>query len=109
LPAPSPGRLGEHRREGGDVRSPSRIGAAARGKKSGKSSGLLLGAVMMLVHIGQIEEAAEVHNAWLRTRKTAFIPTTFTRKASVKKKSARKSLPKQWSIVLEKTTAVQGR
>lgn len=30
-------------------------------------SGLLLGAVMMLVHIGQIDVAARVHNAWLRT------------------------------------------
>lgn len=30
-------------------------------------SGLLLGSVMMLVHIGQPEIAANVHNAWLRT------------------------------------------
>jgi isocitrate dehydrogenase len=30
-------------------------------------SGLLLGAVMMLVHVGLTEEAARVHNAWLRT------------------------------------------
>src|SRR5438105_2615506 len=30
-------------------------------------SGLLLGAVMMLVHIGQPEIAARVHNGWLRT------------------------------------------
>lgn len=30
-------------------------------------SGLLLGAVMMLVHIGQGEVAGRVHNAWLRT------------------------------------------
>src|SRR6266498_3461645 len=30
-------------------------------------SGLLLGAVLMLVHINQPEEAALVHNAWLRT------------------------------------------
>ena len=30
-------------------------------------SGLLLAAVMMLVHIGQPEVAARVHNAWLRT------------------------------------------
>lgn len=30
-------------------------------------SGLLLGSVMMLVHIGQPEIAAKVHNAWLRT------------------------------------------
>jgi len=30
-------------------------------------SGLLLGAVMMLVHINQTEAATRVHNAWLRT------------------------------------------
>ena len=30
-------------------------------------SGLLMGAVMMLVHIGQLEVAERVHNAWLRT------------------------------------------
>jgi isocitrate dehydrogenase len=30
-------------------------------------SGLLLGSVLMLVHIGQPEAAARVHNAWLRT------------------------------------------
>ncbi len=30
-------------------------------------SGLLLGAVMMLVHIGQDEVAQRVHNAWLKT------------------------------------------
>lgn len=30
-------------------------------------SGLLLGAVMMLVHIGQGDVAAKIHNAWLKT------------------------------------------
>ena len=30
-------------------------------------SGLLLGAVMMLVHIGQSDVATRLHNAWLRT------------------------------------------
>src|SRR5205814_8896440 len=30
-------------------------------------SGLLLGSVMMLVHIGQPDIAAKVHNGWLRT------------------------------------------
>ncbi len=30
-------------------------------------SGLILGAVMMLVHIGQGDAASKVHNAWLRT------------------------------------------
>lgn len=30
-------------------------------------SGLLLGAIMMLVHIGQTDAAALIHNAWLKT------------------------------------------
>jgi isocitrate dehydrogenase len=44
-------------------------GSAPRraGQNLANPSGLLLGAVMMLVHIGQIKEATEVHNAWLRT------------------------------------------
>lgn len=44
-------------------------GSAPRraGQNLANPSGLLLGAVMMLVHIGQIKEAADVHNAWLRT------------------------------------------
>jgi isocitrate dehydrogenase len=37
------------------------------GKNVANPSGLLLGAVMMLVHIGQPEEAEAVHNAWLKT------------------------------------------
>jgi isocitrate dehydrogenase len=44
-------------------------GSAPRraGQNLANPSGLLLGAVMMLVHIGQPEAAARVHNAWLRT------------------------------------------
>ncbi|MCA3727232.1 MAG: NADP-dependent isocitrate dehydrogenase, partial [Phenylobacterium sp.] len=44
-------------------------GSAPRraGKNSANPSGLLLAGVMMLVHIGQPEAAARVHNAWLRT------------------------------------------
>ena len=37
------------------------------GKGIANPSGLLLAAVMMLVHIGQPAVAAKVHNAWLRT------------------------------------------
>lgn len=37
------------------------------GRDVANPSGLLLGAVMMLVHIGQGEVAERVHNAWLRT------------------------------------------
>ena len=44
-------------------------GSAPRraGQNLANPSGLLLGAVMMLVHIGLTDEAARVHNAWLRT------------------------------------------
>ena len=37
------------------------------GQDMANPSGLLLGAVMMLVHIRQAEVAARIHNAWLRT------------------------------------------
>ena len=45
------------------------LGSAPRraGKNLANPSGLLLGAVMMLVHINQTEAAERVHNAWLRT------------------------------------------
>jgi isocitrate dehydrogenase len=44
-------------------------GSAPRraGQNLANPSGLLLGAVMMLVHIGQTSAAERVHNAWLRT------------------------------------------
>jgi isocitrate dehydrogenase len=37
------------------------------GQDIANPSGLLLGAVMMLVHIGQHDTATKIHNAWLRT------------------------------------------
>jgi isocitrate dehydrogenase len=37
------------------------------GKGLANPSGLLLGAVMMLVHIGQAKIAERIHNAWMRT------------------------------------------
>ncbi len=37
------------------------------GQHVANPSGLMLGAVMMLVHIGQPEVAQRIHNAWLRT------------------------------------------
>ena len=44
-------------------------GSAPRraGQNLANPSGLLLGAIMMLVHIGQTDAAERVHNAWLRT------------------------------------------
>jgi isocitrate dehydrogenase len=37
------------------------------GQGIGNPSGLLLGAIQMLVHIGQGDVAAKIHNAWLKT------------------------------------------
>ncbi|MEB1807796.1 MAG: NADP-dependent isocitrate dehydrogenase [Bacillaceae bacterium] len=37
------------------------------GKGIANPSGLLHGAIMMLVHIGQAEAATKIHNAWLKT------------------------------------------
>jgi len=44
-------------------------GSAPRhaGQNRANPSGLLLGGVMMLVHLGQAETATRLHNAWLRT------------------------------------------
>ena len=44
-------------------------GSAPRraGQNLANPSGLLLGAVMMLVHVGLTDHAERVHNAWLRT------------------------------------------
>src|ERR1043166_4793192 len=44
-------------------------GSAPRraGQNLANPSGLLLGAVLMLVHIDQPDAAERVHNAWLRT------------------------------------------
>jgi isocitrate dehydrogenase len=44
-------------------------GSAPRraGQNLANPSGLLLGAVMMLVHVGQPEAAEKIHNAWLKT------------------------------------------
>src|SRR4026209_917514 len=44
-------------------------GSAPRraGQNLANPSGLLLGAVMMLVHVGRTDHAERVHNAWLRT------------------------------------------
>jgi isocitrate dehydrogenase len=44
-------------------------GSAPRraGQNSANPSGLLLGSIMMLVHIGQPDVATKVHNAWMKT------------------------------------------
>jgi isocitrate dehydrogenase len=61
------GRLGQHRRPVRHVRSHPRLGALHCRQGIANPSGLLNGAIMMLVHINQPEVAAKVHNAWLAT------------------------------------------
>lgn len=56
------------------------------GKGIGNPSGLLLGAVMMLVHIGQGKVAADVHNAWLKTIEDGIHTGEIYREGSSKKK-----------------------
>jgi isocitrate dehydrogenase len=65
-------------------------GSAPRiaGQDAANPSGLLLAAVMMMVHIGQPEVAERVHNAWLKTledgyhTKDVFDPATSVAKVS---------------------------
>lgn len=49
-------------------------GSAPRlaGQNAANPSGLLLAAVMMMVHIGQPDVAEKVHNAWLRTLEDGY-------------------------------------
>jgi isocitrate dehydrogenase len=49
-------------------------GSAPRlaGQNAANPSGLLLAAVMMMVHVGQPEVAEKVHNAWLRTLEDGY-------------------------------------
>src|SRR5690606_33156586 len=49
-------------------------------------SGLLLGAVMMLVHIGQGDVAAKIHNAWLKTIEDGIHTGDIYRKNTSKEK-----------------------
>ncbi len=56
------------------------------GKGIANPSGLLLGAVMMLVHIGQGDVAAKVHNAWLKTIEDGIHTGDIYREGNSKKK-----------------------
>jgi isocitrate dehydrogenase len=49
------------------------------GQDVANPSGLLLAAVMMLVHLGQGDVAERVHNAWLRTLEDGFHPADIFR------------------------------
>ncbi|MCE5318372.1 MAG: NADP-dependent isocitrate dehydrogenase [Parachlamydia sp.] len=67
-------------------------GSAPRraGQNLANPSGLLLAAVQMLVHVGLVEEAALIHNAWLKTLEDGihtydiFKPNTSKKKVGTK-------------------------
>lgn len=63
-------------------------GSAPRhaGQNKANPSGLLLGGVMMLVHIGQTDVAEKVHNAWLRTLEEGIHTYDIFKEATSKKK-----------------------
>lgn len=60
------------------------------GKGIANPSGLLLGAVMMLVHIGQGDVATSIHNAWLKTIEDGIHTGEIFREGSSKKKAGTK-------------------
>ncbi|MDO8274730.1 MAG: isocitrate/isopropylmalate family dehydrogenase, partial [Serpentinimonas sp.] len=53
------------------------------GKGIANPSGLLLAAVMMLIHIGQSDVAEKIHNAWLRTIEDGIITADLSGSLSV--------------------------
>lgn len=60
------------------------------GKGIANPSGLLLGAVQMLVHIGDHEAAEKIHNAWLKTLEDGIhTADIYTQKHSLKKVNTR--------------------
>lgn len=63
-------------------------GSAPRraGQNLANPSGLLLGAVQMLVHIGQSEAATKVHNAWLKTMEDGIHTYDIFREGTSKQK-----------------------
>jgi isocitrate dehydrogenase len=63
------------------------------GKNIANPSGLLLGAVMMLIHIGQGQAAAKVHNAWLKTIEDGIHTGDIYREGTRSKKLALRNLP----------------
>lgn len=56
------------------------------GKNLANPSGLLLGAIMMLVHIGQGDIAEKIHNAWLKTLEDGIHTGDIFREGQSKKK-----------------------
>ncbi len=61
------GRIGQYRRQCAMFEAIHGSAPRRAGQNLANPSGLLLGAVLMLVHIDQPEAAERVHNAWLRT------------------------------------------
>lgn len=69
-------------------------------------SGLLLGAVMMLVHIGQGDVAAKIHNAWLKTIEDGIHPADIYRKGNSAEKAGTEDFAK---AVIERLGSVAGK
>lgn len=59
---------------------------AIAGQGIANPSGLLLSAIMMLVHIGQPEVAEDIHNAWLKTIEDGIHTVDIYKEGSSKKK-----------------------
>ena len=88
-------------------------GSAPRraGQNLANPSGLLLGAVLMLVHIDQPDVAERVHNAWLRTHRRRHPHLRhLTPRASASRRSAPRSSRRPWSRALgQKPREAEGR
>ena len=96
-------------------------GSAPRhaGQNRANPSGLLLGGVMMLVHLGQAEAATRLHNAWLRTLEDGIhTADIYTEGTSVERVGTREFAqaivarlgqePQQFKPVAYRAEAVQG-
>jgi isocitrate dehydrogenase len=70
-------------------------GSAPRraGQDVANPSGLFLGAVQMLVHIGQGDVATKVHNAWLKTIEDGIHTYDIFRRRRQPRRSAPASSP----------------
>ena len=79
-------------------------GSAPRraGQNLANPSGLLLGGVMMLAHIGQADIAARVHNAWLKTLEDGVHTYDIFQEGVSKRRSAPRNSRKRWWIAWAK-------
>ena len=80
-------------------------GSAPRraGQNLANPSGLLLGAVLMLVHIGQHDVAERVHNAWLATMEDGIHTYDVYTEGLSKQKWGRRNSPRLWRLTSERS------